>query len=286
MGYSYYDRLSTQYHFEKPNDKRALNLMNAAAIAVMRSLPDLCIGYGVSDEFSFVFHKTTNLFERRRAKLVSTVVSTFTASYIHLWETQFGDNKLDVQWLPTFDGRAVCYPSTANLRDYMSWRQVDCMYFHFISVLESVVSQFSGHINNLYNTTFWAMVMKGGTSTTAAEVELKGTVAADKNEILFSRFAINYNNEPEMFRKGSVVFRDYALESPNAEREDTQYGTIETINEQLSKTQKEKIRKARNKANVIVDHLDIISDDFWNKRPWILSGKPGKVKEDVSSITN
>lgn len=28
--------------------------------------------------------------------------------------------------LPSFDGRAVCYPSVQNLRDYMSWRQVDC----------------------------------------------------------------------------------------------------------------------------------------------------------------
>lgn len=36
----------------------------------------------------------------------------------------------------------------------------------------------------------------------------QGTLAADKNEILFSKFKINYNNEPEMFRKGSVVFRD------------------------------------------------------------------------------
>lgn len=36
----------------------------------------------------------------------------------------------------------------------------------------------------------------------------QGTLAADKNEILFSRFAINYNNEPEMYKKGSVVFRD------------------------------------------------------------------------------
>ncbi len=36
----------------------------------------------------------------------------------------------------------------------------------------------------------------------------KGTFAADKNELLFSRFKINYNDEPEMFKKGSVVFRD------------------------------------------------------------------------------
>ena len=38
--------------------------------------------------------------------------------------------------------------------------------------------------------------------------DVQGTLAKDKNEILFSRFGINYNNEPEMYKKGSVVFRD------------------------------------------------------------------------------
>ena len=36
----------------------------------------------------------------------------------------------------------------------------------------------------------------------------QGTDKGDKNEILFSRFAINYDKEPEIFKKGSVVFRD------------------------------------------------------------------------------
>lgn len=39
----------------------------------------------------------------------------------------------------------------------------------------------------------------------------QGTFSKDKNEILFSRFGINYNNEPEIFKKGSVVFRDVRL---------------------------------------------------------------------------
>jgi tRNAHis guanylyltransferase len=43
--------LSNRYGFQKPNDVRALNLMNAAAAAVMKELPDLCISYGVSDEY-------------------------------------------------------------------------------------------------------------------------------------------------------------------------------------------------------------------------------------------
>lgn len=34
----------------------------------------------------------------------------------------------------------------------------------------------AGHINNLYNTTFWTMVQKGGMSNTDAEQELKVSV--------------------------------------------------------------------------------------------------------------
>jgi tRNA(His) 5'-end guanylyltransferase len=120
-------RLSTHYSFTKPNDSRALSLMNAAASAVVSNIPDICVAYGVSDEYSFVFHKSTDLFERRAAKLLSTIVSTFTAFYFHLWATFMDGVILESSWLPTFDGRAVCFPSFENLRDYLSWRQVDCM---------------------------------------------------------------------------------------------------------------------------------------------------------------
>ena len=43
--------LSNRYQFAKPNDRRALNLMNAAACAVIKNIPDLCLAYGVSDEY-------------------------------------------------------------------------------------------------------------------------------------------------------------------------------------------------------------------------------------------
>lgn len=41
-----------------------------------------------------------------------------------------------------------------------------------------------------------------------AEQRLSGTVSSDKNEILFKDFGINYNNEPDCFKKGSVLYRD------------------------------------------------------------------------------
>lgn len=59
------------------------------------------------------------------SKLVTTVVSTFTAYYVHLWSQFFPETPLSPP-LPSFDGRSVLYPSVQNLRDYMSWRQVDC----------------------------------------------------------------------------------------------------------------------------------------------------------------
>ncbi|RKU48303.1 tRNA-His guanylyltransferase [Coniochaeta pulveracea] len=252
-----FTKFANKYEFAKPNDRRALDLMNAAAKAVMTELPDITIAYGISDEYSFVFHKTCTLFERRASKIVTTIVSTFTAYYIFYWSTYFPERPLSPP-LPSFDGRAVCYPSVQNLRDYMSWRQADC------------------HINNLYNTTFWALIQKGGMEAPAAEKLLSGTLAADKNEILWSRFGINYNNEPEIYKKGSVVLRDYELVEPSSQK--TAANEVDNIAEpvQQSKTQAEKEKKLRNKAQVTIQHLDIIKDEFWDRRPWLLSNKPGK----------
>ncbi|GAT23189.1 tRNAHis guanylyltransferase [Aspergillus luchuensis] len=244
-----FHKLSDYYGFIKPNDRRALDLMNAAAVGVMKDLPDLCIAYGISDEYS---------------KLVTTIVSTFTAHYIYLWGTYFPDTPLQPAALPSFDGRAVMYPNSRIFRDYMSWRQVDC------------------HINNLYNTTFWSMVLQGGMDRREAELELKGTLSSDKNEILFKRFGINYNNEEEIYKKGSVLYRQYQLE----EKSDSsmQEETSPLQEDMPSKTQQEKIRKLRRKVQVVVDHVDIIKDEFWERRPWILSGKPGKLPTEAKEV--
>ncbi|ATZ50043.1 Bcthg1 [Botrytis cinerea B05.10] len=259
-----FHKFSDKYAFEKPNDRRALDLMNAAAKAVMMELPDIMIAYGISDEYSFVFHKSCVLFERRSSKLVTTIVSTFTAYYVHFWSTYFPGPEMQLTApLPSFDGRAVQYPSVQNLRDYMSWRQVDC------------------HINNLYNTTFWTLIQKGGFDAKGAEKELAGSLAADKNEILFSRFGINYNNEPEIYKKGSVVFRDYELVEPGVP-EAIDEDSAKTIEQkELSKTQEEKDRKRRAKARITVQHVDVIKDEFWQRRPWLLSNKPGKIPKEI-----
>ena len=49
----------------------------------------------------------------------------------------------------------------------------------------------------------------------------------------------------------------------------------------LSKTQADKDRRKRAKAHVLVEHLDIIRDDFWERRPWLLSNKPGRSRKET-----
>ncbi|KFY10849.1 hypothetical protein V492_04812 [Pseudogymnoascus sp. VKM F-4246] len=254
-----FHKFSDKYEFKKPNDRRALDLMNAAAERVLVELPDVVVAYGISDEYSFVLHRSCTLFERRSSKLVTTIVSMFTAYYVHLWPSFFPDSPLTFP-LPGFDGRAVQYPTVQNLRDYMSWRQVDC------------------HINNLYNTTFWTLIQKGGMDAKTAEAELAGTLAADKNEILFSRFGMNYNNELDIYKKGSIVFRDYELVEAATSSPALNEEALTGPEMALSKTQAEKERKARQKAKIVVQHVDFIKDDFWEQRPWILSNRPGKIK--------
>ena len=41
----------------------------------------------------------------------------------------------------------------------------------------------------------------------------KGTNSAQKNQLLFERFGVNYNNVPERMRRGSVLVREEVRDS-------------------------------------------------------------------------
>ncbi|GAQ82853.1 tRNAHis guanylyltransferase [Klebsormidium nitens] len=192
-----FTKFSQAHEFEKPNDVRALCLMNASAKAVVEDQPDCIFAYGVSDEYSFVLRKSTSLYQRRASKLVSVFVSYFASNFVHRWPDFFPDKNL--QYLPAFDGRAVCYPTAAILRDYLAWRQVDC------------------HINNQYNACYWALV-KSGATPAEAQATIKGTQADFKNELLFKRFGINYSTLPAIFRKGTSIYRKEVQKAPPAKK--------------------------------------------------------------------
>ena len=116
--------------------------MNQSAKVVLKEINDIVLAYGQSDEYSFVLKKTTDLYSRRSAKITTNIVSLFASAYTYHWSDFFEGESKPLS-IPSFDGRAVQYPTDQNLRDYLSWRQADC------------------HINNLYNTTFWTLIQKG-----------------------------------------------------------------------------------------------------------------------------
>ncbi|XP_006458971.1 hypothetical protein AGABI2DRAFT_200849 [Agaricus bisporus var. bisporus H97] len=228
-GHSFH-RFSDTHNFTKPNDVRALQLMDHAARDTMQVHPDIVLGFGESDEYSFLLKKSTTIYNRRQSKILSTLTSQFTSSYVFHWTTYFPETPL--QYPPSFDGRIVLYPTSKEVKDYFAWRQADT------------------HINNLYNTTFWALVQQGGQSTTEAHATLRGTFSKDKHEILFSRFNINYNMLDPRFRKGSVLVRE------------------EVDNEEETKKSKQN-KKRVTRINLL--HCDLIKDESWDNRPWLLS---------------
>lgn len=175
--------------------------MTYAATKVMKEFNEIVLAFGQSDEYSFVLHKTAEVYNRRASKILSCINSLFTSSYVFHWPEFFENRK--ILYPPSFDARVVLYPSDENMRDYLSWRQADT------------------HINNLYNTVFWKLVLDGGLTNTQAQEELSGTFSSDKNEILFSKFGINYNNLPEMYRKGTILMRK-TVEVPNLNGKRTQ----------------------------------------------------------------
>ncbi|XP_013364273.1 PREDICTED: probable tRNA(His) guanylyltransferase isoform X2 [Chinchilla lanigera] len=227
-----------KHNFAKPNDSRALHLMTKSAQTVMEELEDIVIAYGQSDEYSFVFKPKSNWFKRRASKFMTHVASQFASSYVFYWRDYFEAQPL--LYPPGFDGRVVLYPSNQTLKDYLSWRQADC------------------HINNLYNTVYWTLIQQSGLTPEQAQERLKGTLAADKNEILFSQFNINYNNEPLMYRKGTVLIWQKVEE-------------VTTKEVKLpAELEGKKMAVTRTRTKPVPLHCDIIGDAFWKEHPEIL----------------
>lgn len=79
-----------------------------------------------------------------------------------------------------------------------------------------------------------------------AEKRLSGTVSADKNEILFKDFNINYNNEPEISKRGTILLRKI-VNSENSSKSLT----------------------------AIVDvHDDMLKDNFWKAHSSLFLDRP------------
>lgn len=217
-------KFAETHKFSKPNDIAALELMNCAATTIMEEIRDIILAYGQSDEFSFVIRKDSQFCERKPSQLLSAVNSLFSAAYVYNWPYFFKNTPLF--YPPAFDARVILYPTDKNLRDYLAWRQADI------------------HINNLYNTCFWNLVIKKKMPPPQAQEMLKGTLTTHKMDLLKQEFGIIYDNEPNMFRQGTTLIRKLVLNN---------LGVL--------------------KPTIIPCSDDIINDRFWKENPEIIGLK-------------
>lgn len=96
--------------------------MNYAAFKVMKSFRDIVLSYGHGAEYSFVFRKNADIYNRRAAKIASSVNSLFTAIYVSQWTTWFPNTPQIIS--PCFSSSTFVHPTEDCLESYLSWRQI------------------------------------------------------------------------------------------------------------------------------------------------------------------
>ena len=163
---------------ERPFDKKLRNAINKAVKSVMKDFGCL-FAYTESDEVTFLFPKSSELFDRRQEKLVSLVASKMSV--------EFAKSKIAKGTCPTFDARILELPSDDLVIKCFQWRQMD------------------SHRNAISTQCFWRLVKSGESERKATKI-LEGMKDSDKNELLFNKFNCNYNNTPEWTRKGTMFF--------------------------------------------------------------------------------
>ncbi len=123
-------------------------------------------------------------------------------------------------------------------------------------------------------------MQKGGLTTRQSDGRLKGTVSSQKNEILFSEFGVNYNNEPQQFRKGSVIYKK-KVEIPVDGEEKTDEQNGEDVSKYRWESQGGDKRQDGRQAKyarpdtkvrqrLFEEACDIIGDTFWEANPHLL----------------
>ena len=172
----------------RPFDIKLRAAINNAVIEVMKDFGCL-FAYTESDEVTFLFNKTSDLFNRRIEKLVSLVASKMSV--------EFAKDEIAKGTSPTFDARILELPSEELVIKCFQWRQMD------------------SHRNAISTQCFWRLVQSGESETKATQL-LKGMKDADKNELLFSKFNCNYNNTPDWTKKGTMFYiQSYEKEGYN-----------------------------------------------------------------------
>ena len=168
-----FTRLTKEVHkFESPFDERFRDLMVKTVVHLMDCGFNIIFGYTQSDEISLLFHLRENTFNRKLRKLNSVLAGEASAKF----SSSLGD-------IGAFDCRICELPNRDLVVDYFRWRTEDA------------------HRNALNAYCYWTL-RKLGWSANQATNELLELSVSEKNELLFQKGGINFNDIPLWQKRG------------------------------------------------------------------------------------
>ncbi len=172
-----FTRLTKEVHeFEAPFDVSFRDHMVATVEHLMDCGFRVVYGYTQSDEISLVLHRDEGNFKRKLRKLNSVLAGEASGRFSQL----LGD-------LGVFDCRISQLPTCDLVVDYLRWRHEDA------------------HRNALNAHCYWALRKEGQTVRQATD-HLHGMSVSDKNELLFQKLQLNFNDLPRWQRRGIGLY--------------------------------------------------------------------------------
>ena len=182
-----FTRLTKTLHdFEAPFDERFRDYMIETTEHLVDCGFRVIYGYTQSDEISLLFHRDESSFGRKIRKFNSLLAGEASAKF-----------SLLLADLAIFDCRIIQLPNEELVVDYFRWRNEDA------------------HRNALNAHCYWAL-RKGGADMAEATNTLSGMSVPDKNELLFEKSNLNFNDVPNWQKRGTGLYwESYSKEAIN-----------------------------------------------------------------------
>ena len=170
--------------FEAPYGAKFRDAMLETTRSIMQCGIGVSYAYTQSDEISLLIERDETAFSRKLRKMNSVLAGEASATF-----------SLAVGEPAAFDCRISELPNKTLVVDYFRWRAEDASR------------------NALSSYCYWSLRKSGMNARSASKLLLNKTVA-DKNELLFREFGINYNEIPTWQKRGvGLYWENYEKQS-------------------------------------------------------------------------
>lgn len=184
-----FSKLTKSLKCEKPFDKKFLDWMSQATLALVEEAQDCVIGYTQSDEITLILTPNVGIeseawFDNRIQKISSILSSTATGAFI----ISMNACGVSVKSLPKFDCRVHSVPSIEEAINNLRWRQRDCIK------------------NSISSATYYEVGKKVGKGT--ARGMLDKLNQNQRQDLLFKETGINWADYPVELKQGIMFIKE------------------------------------------------------------------------------